>query len=549
MSPRRTIALCVCPLLLAGIVSTAHAQRAERREPPRQGQKRPDVSPRAIDRSDQGFKLRTPAGWLLRDTNDKQADLELLYINLPPGQHDAGSFRAYVQDLSKPVSLEGIARSWKKPDRFDQPATFKPDEDVEIDGVKALAFDAEGHAQGLDRVERTVIAVRGRKAYVFHASSPKNVAIRVIPSARTIVSSIRWTGEPEPFPEAPKTPPEPPKHVMRLSDGFAFRLPARWKEHEENNVPATVVFTASGDAQAPVFRVYRRQVRAGQTLDDLVQGWRGARDGAIEYDTGESLQLAGQDAVLLTGKTDNGLSERVLVTRREGDSYVLHLSVSTDELDLVLPGVQEMEQSFRYIAPARPMPETPRPAVANARNPATQPAGKSPGPQAPVPQRPIVTPAMAATVEAASKELAKFGDFNAGFQFQYPSTWKEVEPDPAAGALLIVQLAAQPLGADEPAIFSAVVLDKDPLTANLANYALMMASLITDGGRKIRAEELKIGEKVCHLAVVEGNDADGWVVAAEHRTQVYTFTFVAPLATFEAWQPALKAMIESLEWL
>lgn len=438
-SLKRLISLGLCAALTVGFCATAQAetpaerrarQRAERAQQQaqrraqqeaarRERQARPDASPRDLDRSEQGFTLRTTHGWIEHEQEGATAPLTLIYINLPAGQRDAGSFRVYIIDQPAPQPLAQIAEAWKQRTNLDGYKPTAEPEPIEIDGLEGLVLEAEGHAEDLDRAERAVFVQRGSQTYVFHTSTPINVRDRVMQAARAMERSIKWVGDPKPFPE-PKA-----------------------------EAPAAVAEVQASDVQ----------------------------------------------------------------TNEEPTPAAPEADASTAERTAPADAVTEVAQE----APA---------AADNARS--------------------SLPDTVKEKVAAATKDLASFDDNQIGVRFKYPSAWPE---SPAQDATVLMQLAPESFDRDVQAFVTFGVLDKGPLTQNLQRFVPMTAVMTANGGQKTHAGEQAIGGKPGYVAIYKGEGVQSFVAAAEHRLQIYVFVYAAPDRSFEAWLPAMKAMVESVEWI
>jgi hypothetical protein len=521
----------------------------------------PEAVPRDIDRSDEGFTLRTVAGWLERaDEGQEGVALQLIYVNLPVGQQDAGSFRVYVKELERPQTLDESAEAWKKNARWEGEARYGTIERFALDGVQAIAIPAEGTSEGIERVERTTIAHRGGKAYVIHTSSPKNVQTSVINTAKQMERSLKWKGEVTAMPEAPQEAPTSAV-IDRTTHGYTFVPAAGWKEFEkqpQGQMTAQVALLERfpGVEYAPTFRVYTYELARARSLEQMVEGWKKRQqfDAPPAFSPVESLTIDGLDAlaVQVDGKTGGRESVyRAVFVQRGRREYVLDTITDKRLADRVLPAAQAMEQSLKWVGEVKPWPEVAKaPAPASPPAPAGDAAPAAPGAPAaaaaPAERVVAVSARMKQNVEEASKNLKTFDDEQVGLRFSYPSAWEESKE--AAGTFVLQFLAEGESDEIQPT-FSFGTFDKSPLAPDPPRTAQFLARMALGKGKAVTNEAFTTGGKPGHLLIYHGEDARALTFVTEHRNQMYTLVFVAADADFEAWLPAVKAMLATVAWL
>lgn len=551
-------------------------RRAQQQAAQRQREARPDTSPQDIDRREDGFTLRTTQGWLVPEQESANSRLTLIYINLPPGQRDAGSFRVYMIDQPQPQPLARIAEAWIQKSNLEQRRQTGEPGKIEIDGLEGLVYEAEGHAQGLDRAERAVFVQRGSRTYVFHTSTPKNVRDRVMQAARAVERSIKWAGQPLPYPELePETPPpvadtppatlertpaQPAESSDRAQDatkpaddgrlrfeapGIGLSYPAEWRRADPPPAPhiALALYpdkmigeVAPGDYPENICLLiddHPDDSTPAATAKKMAEEIPGDR---LES---TPIKIGGADAhrVVLRHKAD-GMDTQMMVicVIRDARQYIFVYTANADEYDQFLPGVNTMFESVQWTGKAT--------AVADA-TPTAPPSASARRPTASAPSNGTKD-----KVAAAMQDLTSFDDAQIGLRFKHPAAWTETKPDDAMGnSAVLMQLATESFDRGVQPVVTFGVFDISPFTEDLSRFVPMTAMMTVGGNTRVHAAEQAVGGKPGYVAIYKGEGASSFVAAAEHRMQIYTFVYAAPDRTFEAWLPAVKALIDTVEWI
>ncbi len=560
-------------------------QAAQREAAQRRGETgRPDTAPKSFERPEDGFALRTPAGWIEHGEASGQVRLQLAYINLPPGQRDAGSFRVLVAEPPPSQSLEDIARAWQQRIPFEGEARHQPLGRAEIDGLEAVVVQASGQTESMERTERGVFVQRGRKTYIFYTSSPANVQDRVLASARQIERSIKWLGEPEPGPaesgiaEAAPTPNEAADDdaagkavtgkavagkavagkaatgkATYAGDGITVEYPRDWRRQESAPLPQmklllhpgkTAEEIEPGDFAEHVALIVitppaqERHLTSAQLGEQMIELAR--RDHAgFELLTSEPFTVGDQEGYLFTERYHNALGmhlQRTLIIAAHGGRHCFFQLVgNVGEVEPYVPVVKEMASTARF--------EKAEAAAEAAQR----------GPDAPVrtPPQARVAEEELAKVEAASQDLTEYKHDAGGITLRYPSVWKTIEEKPAVDVgTVLLHLAPDPLGIEGQVRVIVAMKDRKDVAERLHDEAESVASALAGGGRRTTHGSAPFGgnKRGAVVAYQADDSTRSTVCVAEHGDKVFILAFAAPAASFSAWRPVVYAMQRKVEW-